>query len=522
MNWLEVKPHERLKPHRSPMGSSQIALIFVLAVGLFLAVYFGLLIGQGERQKTYLLLLLIVAFPVLLVFGSNYWVPIPFAINCGLPAIPIVAGRSMELGEAWVMACAVAMLLRMPLSSRRIVLLRMFTVPVYLYAAWALLVFKMNPVGLAILGSSNVGFRFYMKIGLAFISFFIIMNQDLTEKRCKWLIFLIIAAGVAYMAYAIPMAILGYRASVEEGASETFYTWHQMLIVLPMPLLVFIFSKWSVGEIFAHARIRLIPLIGICYAMILFSGKRRALAVALLYPAFGYIARRKYSQVFFVSALGAIALATIAFSQGRIVNFPLTVQRAVAFVPGNWAPEVRRSADNIFRETLNELALDAIRERPWISHGYGLSSSSVRNFEALAGRLTQQHYAAYLAAASSSWHNTWLGISADFGIPAAVIFALFLIMLLRTSWWVIRRTELRSYSNILATMIFIFTMESVLGSWVGGHSAYAYWNSCWMFGIVAGLRIRIEDEAAARGGVKLPPKSLAAGRAQPPAPMAVR
>ena len=48
------------------------------------------------------------------------------------------------------------------------------------------------------------------------------------------------------------------------------------------------------------------------------------------------------------------------------------------------------------------------------------------------------HVQAYTMGAAGQWHNTWLGISAAFGIPAAIIWAFVWLQLLKTSYRVSR------------------------------------------------------------------------------------
>src|SRR5438552_16647180 len=96
----------------------------------------------------------------------------------------------------------------------------------------------------------------------------------------------------------------------------------------------------------------------------------------------------------------------------------------------------------------------------------------------IAGRGDMHMFTLLSLALGSSWHNTWLGIWADFGLPAVLFWAIFWTQALVIGFAVYRRTLPGSPYQTLALMLLFSFIINILRSWTSGHSAdgaFATW-----------------------------------------------
>jgi hypothetical protein len=102
----------------------------------------------------------------------------------------------------------------------------------------------------------------------------------------------------------------------------------------------------------------------------------------------------------------------------------------------------------------------------------------------IAGKGDLHMFTLLTLALGSSWHNTWLGIWADFGLPAVLFWAMFWVQAVFIGFWVYRRTPHGSAFRTLAMMILLYFIGDILRSWTSGHSANDPFTRWWMYGIM--------------------------------------
>ena len=81
-------------------------------------------------------------------------------------------------------------------------------------------------------------------------------------------------------------------------------------------------------------------------------------------------ARRK---AFLLFPIGVIALGLITVSQGTVLEYPLGIQRAFSFLPGNWNQRALADAEqsSLWRKEMRELFFgEYFKKAPWIGQGY--------------------------------------------------------------------------------------------------------------------------------------------------------
>jgi hypothetical protein len=479
-------------------GNNQLILAGILIAAFIGALFLGISIGQENYFETYIVLLLLGTPTLLFILKGNYWLFIPFVIRCGLPAIPLIAGRSVALKEIWI-ALSLSMLVGQLVlyRSRRPRFNRLEFIPIYVIFAWVVVMFFRESIGLAIMGSEEQGARKYIGIFLGIISIFVIAHQKISEKQCKWLARLVLIATFIASVFALVNYLFFRVVSVEaEQWASTYYTYHQILSNFPLILIMWIFSKYSPAEIVWKVKLWPGFLLGFSYSLILYSGKRMHLALVLLLPIIAALIRKQYAAAMMYSAAVMVFLSMLIVVQGNIYQLPGSVERALSFVnyiPGVEWKSTRGIKKTTFRSTLNEIALEKIAKHPVIGNGISVSESEIMEYEAMeeyAVEDVDSH--AYRMAAGSAWHNTWLGISTDFGIPCTMVFAVLWLQIFRYAFRLRRQLPVGSYARVLVTLLLLMNLGDLLQSWVAGHSlADIIWARGWQFGILLALRFNM-------------------------------
>lgn len=91
------------------------------------------------------------------------------------------------------------------------------------------------------------------------------------------------------------------------------------------------------------SRLWTIPVLILSGLMCALSGFRNSVFRFLMSLLAGLFATVRW-RAFLILPLGFIALAGVAFTQGQMVNYPLAMQRALTFLPGEWDPKAKREA----------------------------------------------------------------------------------------------------------------------------------------------------------------------------------
>lgn len=92
------------------------------------------------------------------------------------------------------------------------------------------------------------------------------------------------------------------------------------------------------------ARLWTIPVLILSGLMCALSGFRNSVFRFLMSLLAGLFATVRW-RAFLLLPLGFIALAGVALTQGRMMNYPLALQRALTFLPGDWDPKAKREAE---------------------------------------------------------------------------------------------------------------------------------------------------------------------------------
>lgn len=473
------------------ISSTQIVWAVGLLIGLGAAVVVGSAIGNQDFAKVSMIVGAGLGITTMLLLGNKYWMLIPFSLAASrLPTIPL-GGRSVELPELAITACLVMFFLHLASRKEKLIIWRPASLPILLFTAWVGMVFVLNPVGLAAMGSNVGGARFYLKLGLAFAAFLILSSRTYTERDMRWIIGFILLGAFFSLGYGIiSYAVTGPAIDAATGmVQKEFYTWHQELSVPAYTIAFVMFARFTPREVFSLQRPWLPVLYFVCFLMVLLSGKRLAMATMFLPPLIGAVLHRQFVYIFVASALAAMGLSVVVLGQGQWFNLPLVAQRTVSWLPGDWDPELQgiKGGTDDWRAELRHWALQNVKKDPLVGQGFAVDLQETVGAILASDRGGTMDIQVAAYALGRSWHNTWLGYAADFGIPLSVIQGILYLTIFVLTYRCFRYYGAKSLFGVFAMFLFIFTVRDLVASHTSGHSALDAWARWWMYGILISI-----------------------------------
>jgi hypothetical protein len=482
------------------ISSTQIIWAIGLVLGLGLAVLLGSAVGGQDFARVALVLGAFIGVGTFLALGKNYWMLIPFSLGASFPAIPL-GGRAIEFPELAIAGCAVMFAARLATRKEKLVVFRSVNVPILLFVAWVGMVFAMNPVGLAMLGSAQGGGRFYLKLGLAFAAFLILSSRTYSERDIKWIFGFLIFGAFFTLLYDFTTTVLG--GPVVDPATgmvqEEFYTWHQTLAAPAMTIVFLMCAKRSPREIWSLQRPWLVVVYTICFIMVLMSGKRMALVAVVLAPLVSAIMFRQYIYIFIALMVAFAASSVLVAGQGQWFKLPLLAQRTLSWLPGDWDPALQgmTGGTDEWRAELRYMATELIKQAPLVGRGFAVDISETVTAVGMAARGGGMDIQVAAYALGRSWHNRWLGYAADFGIPLSVIQFIVYLWIAVLSVKVFRHYGNQSLLGVFALYVLIFSVRDLVASHTSGHTSLDAWNRWWMYGVLVSLYVQVLNAKAA-------------------------
>jgi hypothetical protein len=468
--------------------NSKIIVFATMAVGILVALFLGMAVGEGRKLHIAAVFAVMVGAPLLLSLGHRFWYLIPLSLASGLPAIPF-SGRSIMLAEVCIPICFAIFITRTAFKLDKIVVWRSTYIPIYLFMAWVFFIFILNPVGIAAFGSATMGGRFYFKLGLAFMAFLIMASRRYTEQDCKWIAFSLMGGAILKAGYEIVKFVLFgagdeiLNPNADDGGS---YTWHQVLS-LPAVAFAFLLFAWKKpSDIFTLRN----PLLSFLYItailLALFSGKRMGIAAVLLAPVVSAFIYRQYAYIL-TGGLAALLFAGIVIlGHGKAFTFPVQMQRALSLLPADWDYKLQHmeGGRDPFRESLRRFAIENIKRDPIIGQGFSVEYSTVIAQIMATRYLGGEDSQAAPYAIGRSWHNRWLGYAADFGIPLSIIQAILYLTVVVVAFKSQAALTNNTYLKTTILFILIYTARDLMASHTSGHTANDAYNCWWMYGFL--------------------------------------
>jgi hypothetical protein len=259
--------------------------------------------------------------------------------------------------------------------------------------AWLAIVFARNPVGFWAMQSSMVGGRPYFEIGLAFGAFMILSRVQITAFIAKifplffvvpaWCVGILDVIGrlvpqTGYVLNSIYSGVgTGGATAAFQAEAELGTTRMTGLLSAGLSSILALCAKYNPITLISPLYPHRVMMLTIAFGAIFLSGFRNALLFSFLAFLLSSILRGRLRDLWVAGGVGVIALVLLISMQGSVLQLPLTMQRALSWLPGDWNQEAAMDADESSRWRFemwgwawNDNRI--LRDRVW-GQGFGLS-----------------------------------------------------------------------------------------------------------------------------------------------------
>jgi len=381
------------------MNQRAIVLILLAIIGIPALI----LIGQwSATDPVYagISALLVVGIFILFQLGSKCWLLIPFfaAWKGSLNILPgHFAPRDLAVGLVVAVLILIWAVRRFPLRVRfgkiEIILL--------ILLAFVGQAFMRNPTGLSIFGGSRVGGRPYFEIAISVIAFLVLSIQVVDLKSVKQMIFASFAGAILSALYETIVSLIPRLAYASlrfyQGTTISLTASHYLgigsgpgsgtgrriyLAMFEKPLTSMALSFRSPMQLLQPRNFIFGFAVFAAGIGVLLSGFRGGIAdIGLLVIAAAFLHRRSY-ELLILTVIGIPALAALVILQGSVFNLPLSAQRALSFLPGDWDSRATVEAEGSteWRIEMWKLALtnDRYIRSKWLGDGFGFTMDELQ------------------------------------------------------------------------------------------------------------------------------------------------
>ncbi len=386
-------------------SSIQITQLAAIGAGIVVAILLACLIGMSEVLLLIYFIGLVVAVLLAIGLQEKIWLLVPLAWDFATRTA--VLGVPLSLRNCAVLMTVAGSVAYLIVSQTRVRWRwEPMIVLVFINLVYIGLTFMRNPTGLEMMGSTSIGGRPYIEIALAAVAVACMLWLPCNTRtmRCLPYIFLTGAAVRALLylpAYfwpglltkfsflyaSIDLGAFGAAARNEgAGAMIRFEEWGQ----LGMVLIFVLCARYRPVEILKPWRWRF--YLGVfAMAGVLLSGFRSYLLWSCMAIIIGAWLHRGWREAALTAALGALLLGALVVMNRRVVDLPLSAQRALSFLPGDWSSLAERNAEassewrfKMWESVLKEHMIDnwllgdgfgfraEVFESWWNTHGQGM------------------------------------------------------------------------------------------------------------------------------------------------------
>lgn len=314
------------------LNARSIQGIFILSLGLFVAIWLGLSIATNQSE-TVIQFAGAAMLLICILLGRKIWLLLILFMSMN---VPLIRGFStVELGQALFIGftCVIFLMRRQPLNIK----FGELECWILLVAACILQVYLRNPVGLSLFGAGAVGARPYFMVTLAFVTSIILGNIVVTPKEIKQSLHLSILGTFLGM-FLTTLRMRGgggevgvdRRSKLDDGQGSNRISFlgglslhgSRILASYLSPLRAIFHPLWG-------------PLILITIAAAAGSGYRNNVAGVGLTYLIAIAYRGGFSSVLLSCLSGAAGLLVLALVN-LATPLPPNIQRALSPFPGTW------------------------------------------------------------------------------------------------------------------------------------------------------------------------------------------
>jgi hypothetical protein len=370
-----------------------------LVGGVALAIWCGKTVGAGDFRNLGIILGAIALIAVCIALMTRIWVLIPlFWPLTGIIPITELPFAVRDMAVMVVFGYFLVLIgFKMVRTKPKFDFIDFFVLANLLYLATA---FIRNPVGAKAFASEMVGGKPYFNVFIGFLAYIVLCRIPIHFKYvCRLPLFLLpapvfVAFGTLATSYSpflaarlglfysdfAPLDMLPGAATEDplgrkHGLTSAGLTGMQILTSYFRPLTLLIpahFGRFILALVFT--------------VFVLLSGFRSAFIAIGVYIVLSTYFRHQRKDLVVFAMVGTLGLSVLALGNGTLFKLPLSVQRTLSFLPGDWDEEAAADA----RDSIDwrvEMWRIVWNERKWIKNkwlgdGFGFTRSELGMMEA--------------------------------------------------------------------------------------------------------------------------------------------
>jgi len=430
----------------------------LMILGLIVALILGVFIGGSEIFNLGLIFGLVALTALVSMMRQHIWllIPIFWGFNGIVSVLPLpFALRDLVLMLVAGISCALFALRILKFKNRwdaldLILLLNLFQI---------LIVFLTHPFGLKATGTERVGARPYFNIAVAAVAYFILSNQSLSPRLARRLPILMIVTELCSSAlFLLSRAFksVGYElGKIYDGYLPPTYhyglgpSFERMTGVARggMLLITGLCSYFRPLTLVTPVRLWRSFLFLLGLTLVLISGFRsELLSAVVIFVLASYFRKGRADVTICLIALFLGASFLILFNS-FIHPLPLSVQRSLSSLPGDWDPRsVRDASDST--DWRFQMWKDIPKGTRYINNkimgdGFGFSRAELSAMERqqfLSGEISQED-----SMIIGAFHNGPLSAVRFVGIVGMILYYALLIYSAVYAWRLIRAADGTDY-----------------------------------------------------------------------------
>ena len=439
----------------------------VIGLGMLFAVFVGKLSGGGNMPRIFMVFGAIAAVTLLIAQNKNVWILIPacwFLIG-RVQILPIpfsVRDLTVMLVFGMTLIIVAFKLVRSKPEYGWLDLLLVLNVG-YLTTC-----FVRNPVGLDAFNSDLVGGKPYFDVFIGALAYWVLARMRVTPGAAKTLpILTVITSGstavlglVTWFFPGTAPVLSSFYSDVSLGRYEEDPTSAPQGNSAEPERMMGFRDVGKYGSIaicsYFHPLTLLIPAypfrmlgLAILGIALLLSGFRSYVMYAGAMFLMGTMFRTGLRGLVGPVLAAVFAVIILVAAQGRVYHLPLSVQRSLSFLPGNWDSAAKMSGEGSsewrFQMWKTVLTSDQFIRNKFLGDGFGftrreLQFISVRNYGIRTDEMTRE-----IAMIAGDYHSGPISSIKFVGVPGLILIYLLMIAMARKAVVQIKRARNTPY-----------------------------------------------------------------------------
>lgn len=440
-----------------------VTITIVTLLGLVFAIACGRMTGEGQLWLTGSIAAVVCSVTLCVTLRARVWLLIPLCweLTGSIPLLPI----PFSVRDIAVLLVFGSFLVFYALKLlREKVPLDLLDLVVVANIGYLATVYIRNPVGFRAFGSELVGGRPYFNVAIACLAYWIMKRTPNIPRDIRRLPILLLVGAMVMSIVGITTLLAPKAAAVLANVYSAFEpdlliaeeaTGRRPTLTIAgnagMRVLCSYFIPLTM--IMPIFPIRFMGTIG-SLALIALSGFRSSLFTAMAYMAMSTFFRKRIQDLFIFGMAGCLLLVILSAGNGRLFTLPLSVQRSLSFLPGNWdyraVQDAKGSSEWRFEMWQMVLTEDKWIKNKWLGDGFGFTQHDLAIMERAAaggaGFLTGTRQESFLIV--GAYHSGPLSAIRYAGVVGLILLYILMVQTAVRGWRLIGQSRTTHYFPI--------------------------------------------------------------------------